>query len=117
MHEVRSHVLRSLTVVTDLRRAVTSTATSARKVPTSATSIPRKVAAGRTLSGEAKKQATDPNSPRTSTSKVQGFVAVNHRRSSSLDMNFKSNDCSSVETCGASLDGQGTSAVKRKRWV
>lgn len=114
MHEVRSHVFRSLTVVTDLRRAVTSTATSARKVPTS---IPRKIAAGRTLSGEAKKQATDPNSPRTSTSKVQGFVAVNHRRSSSLDMNFKSNDCSSVETCGASLDGQGTSAVKRKRWV
>lgn len=130
--------------MTDLLRAITSTASSARgltrgpsKIPTSATSVSKTVSGvkhstkslNRTLSGEIEKPNKDPNSPRTSNLKVQGFVApnaaVNHRRASSLDMNFKSNICSILETSGlsggsldgGSLDSQETSAVKRKRWV
>jgi hypothetical protein len=53
--------------------------------------------------------------------KAQGVhVAINHRRSLSLDMTLKSNVCSVLEASGfsgGSLDSQENSAMKRKRWV
>ncbi|KAG0615159.1 hypothetical protein M758_5G019800 [Ceratodon purpureus] len=126
----------------DLRRAVTSTATSSRSLTrtqsnknfTSATSGSKPVSGEkysskplqRNYSGEIKKV---PNSPRTSlgSSNLRGMgsVVANHRRASSLDMNFKTISGPTLETSGLSVgtsdcgspNSQENSAMKRKRWV
>ncbi|KAG0575621.1 hypothetical protein KC19_5G017700 [Ceratodon purpureus] len=126
----------------DLRRAVTSTATSGRSLTrtqsnknfTLATSGSKPVSGEkysskplqRNYSGEIKKV---PNSPRTSlgSSNLRGMgsVVANHRRASSLDMNFKTISGPTLETSGLSVgtsdcgspNSQENSVMKRKRWV
>lgn len=134
-------------LISDLRRAVTSSASSVRSLTrtqssksyTSATSGSKTTTGERSatkplhkaLSGEIKVIPKSPgsspgSSPRTSNLKGLGSVAVNHRRSSSLDMNFKSDIPATLETSGlsggsrhnGSPHSQGNSATsKRKQWV
>ncbi|XP_024399064.1 uncharacterized protein [Physcomitrium patens] len=123
-------------VSSDLRRAVASTASSARglarsesnRIYTSATSGSRTASGekhpskplNRTPSAEIKKtissqmrSPTVPNSPRNSSPTVPnsprtrlGVVSASHRRASSLDMNYKSNFSAILETSGGSSDNR-----------